>query len=249
MKKLELMNKVLTSTLNADDKALLSELLLRADDQLECFPSVERLCQVRGMKHEKNFKGVEHYLPGLVTKQKRGRRNFYTLNGKAIAALPQFKVSIKHTPALGGVNTPAVADDTPAVAENSPAVEGANSTKNNTKDSSIESTRAPVVPPVAEPSLIVNDKEEGQEPTPIDLNVQEVVVPISSTASGTPATEGLSKEDDYYEWNGRKILKAGRGDPFGGVATAPVETEAKPKCSECSTRDAFWDGLCWDCVS
>src|SRR3954451_14118941 len=101
--KFDVMSHVVRTTLNADDKALLVELIIRSDDNWFSWPSVQRLCQVRGIKHEKNFKGVDAYLPGLVTKVKRGRKNTYTLNVPAIMALPLFEVHIKHTPPIEGV--------------------------------------------------------------------------------------------------------------------------------------------------
>jgi hypothetical protein len=137
MNKFDLINTILRSRLNADDKNLLIELVLRTDyakhGNWDCWPSVERLAQVRGIKHEKNFKGADVYLPGLVTKRKAGRMNVYTIDVQAISQLPQFEVTIKHTPA--------VADETPATAENTPAVEGANSTSNITRDISMNSTQ------------------------------------------------------------------------------------------------------------
>lgn len=102
MNKFDLINKVLVSTLRPEDKTLLVELIMRADDKGECFPSVERLCQSRSMKHEKNFKGADAYLPGLVSKVKVGRKNRYYLNVDAILALDAFDVVIKHTPSTAG---------------------------------------------------------------------------------------------------------------------------------------------------
>jgi hypothetical protein len=168
MNKFHMMNVVSTSTLNADDKALLNELLLRLDVTTgECWPSVERLCQVRGIKYEKNFKGVEQYLPGLVTKEKRGRKNFYTINEKAVLGLEQFQVIIKHTPSLSGSNIPAVAADTPAVAADGPSVAGANNSIDSTFNSSANSSRSArsashseVVPPS---SSTLEDKANKDE--------------------------------------------------------------------------------------
>jgi len=156
MNKFELMNTVLVSDLASGDKALLCELILRSDSEGKSWPSVERLCKVRGIKHEKNFKGAEVYLPGLVTKVKVGRKNHYFLNTPAIEGLSEMTVTIKHTPALEGVSptddinapaqegayTPAAADNTPARADNTPAVEGANSTSNNTENNTRDNTSA-----------------------------------------------------------------------------------------------------------
>lgn len=133
MNKFDAINKVLTSDLKPEDKCLLVELIVRADGDWVSWPSVERLCKVRGIKHEKNFKGADFYLPGLVTKSKRGRKNVYTVDIKAVEALSDGAVIIKHTPSL---HTPAVEGAyTPAVADNTPAVEGANTTSNTSLDS------------------------------------------------------------------------------------------------------------------
>ena len=161
MNKYELINAVLISDLRAEDKTLLIELIMRADENGYCWPSVERLCMVRGIKYEKNFKGADKYLPGLVSVGKAGRKNTYTLNVPAIKALGTTKVTLKHTPAVEGVYTPAVADNTPAVADNTPAVEGANSTKNNKRIVQKESTSTTVPdgPVVVQPS----NEELGRE--------------------------------------------------------------------------------------
>lgn len=161
MNKFDLMNTVLQSQLKPEDKTLLCELILRYNtDTGQLNPSVERLCRARGIKHEKNFKGVHVYLSGLVEVFKGGRKNSYRLNEDAILALPALAVTIKHTPdprahtpaladntpALEGADTPALADDTPATADNSPSQEGANNTEDNTgnssTDTSLDSTRA-----------------------------------------------------------------------------------------------------------
>ena len=109
MNKFDLLNVVTVSDLGASDKALLTELILRADENGYSWPSVERLCMARGIKYEKNFKGADYYLPGLVTKAKRGRRMTYTINDEAIMALGKSEVLLKHTPAQAGVSS-----DTPA---------------------------------------------------------------------------------------------------------------------------------------
>lgn len=191
--KYELMSKVNVSNLSKEAKLLLNELIIRWNKETgQCNPGVERLCKVIGMKNEKNFKGVEHYLPGLVTSKKVGRKNFYTLNLEAIAALDEASVSIKHTntPAVEGVYTPSVegvlSPDTPAVADNTPAVEGANS-KDNTKviESKVESTTAPVVAsaPTRTVASLSSSKEglgcsiiplnEGMGASPLPFEVRE----------------------------------------------------------------------------
>jgi hypothetical protein len=98
--KYDLFHAVLDSDRSAPDKALLFSLILHANVTTgNAWPSVERLCRARGINNEKNFKGVEHYLPGLVTVTRRGRLgNLYTINADAIADLPQAAVTLKHTP-------------------------------------------------------------------------------------------------------------------------------------------------------
>ena len=84
--KFDLMHIILVSALKPQDKVLLITLvLLHNEDYGAAWPSVERLCQARGMAHEKNFEGIEKYLPGLVTVTKRGRGgNRYVLNVAAL---------------------------------------------------------------------------------------------------------------------------------------------------------------------
>lgn len=170
------------------------ELITRADDEWKCWPSVERLCKVRGIKHEKNFKGADYYLPGLVTKIKKGRKNVYYINTPALEGLSEATVSIKHTapktdtPALEGVNTPAVADNTPAV-------EGANTTSNTTSDSSF------VVAAGASPTLPKFEVREGFNPLNFEsrnaggfiyfLSVEGVTRSNNSTKDDTPSVEGV----------------------------------------------------------
>jgi hypothetical protein len=178
MNKFDLMNKVLMSELSAPDKCLLNELILRADDNGECWPSVQRLCKARGIQHEKNFKGADHYLPGLVTKRKQGRKNVYVLDTPALEGLLEAEVAIKHTantPAPEGVsvdnNTPAVEANTPATegvytpatADNTPSQEGANSSIDTTRDSSEKETVSADAPTVEIPSD--EGLEEGHSPS------------------------------------------------------------------------------------
>src|SRR5688500_13150308 len=93
--KMKLIHIVLESKLRAEDKTLLAKLLMLCDADGLAWPSVERLCRTRSMKYEKNFKGSDVYLPGLVTTYKVGRRNHYRLNLKAIGDLEPFAVAIK----------------------------------------------------------------------------------------------------------------------------------------------------------
>lgn len=197
MNKFELINVVTLSDLKQENKPLLTELIMRSDDEGLSWPSVERLCKARGIKHEKNFKGADVYLPGLVTKVKRGRKNNYVLNVPAILALDRHHVVIKHTdtPAVEGVNTPAVADNTPALADNTPAAEGANNTENNTENSTEDSTR-----------LATPTENASRPPSPPSLNVENDEPDVSTdmgttTNRDTPAVEGvLDWESGGSDW-------------------------------------------------
>lgn len=143
--KFDLLHKVLNSNLSVANKPLLISLILLADDDSGvAWPSVERLCRARGIQHEKNFRGVENYLPGLVTVTRRGRGgNHYRLNIAAIESLTPQDVHLKHTvwpiPAVAP-NDPAPADTVPAHAAELPSHEGANSTRHNTRNSREDST-------------------------------------------------------------------------------------------------------------
>lgn len=199
MNKFDALNIVTISDLAAQDKALLTELILRSDENWYSWPSVQRLCMARGIKHEKNFKGADVYLPGIVTKVKRGRRMTYTLDIKAIRALDKAEVTIKHTtpladtPALEGVNTPAVADNTPAQ-------EGANTSKNTTEDSSSSDTFSN---PTSRYSFKFKDEADlsklrSSEPVyVIDLGI--------TTTENTPAQEGVL-EDPRAPWMHKGVL-------------------------------------------
>lgn len=216
MNKFKLINAVTISNLNGLDKPLMIELIMRSDDKGVCWPSVERLCKARGIKHEKNFKGADVYLPGLVTKTKRGRKNIYQLNVNAILALGSNEVTIKHTPATEGVFTPATADNTPALADNTPAAEGANSTYNITRDTPKESS----VTPTAFKHLF-RIKKIGDSPLP-KRNVPPVYVFSlkDRTAAHTPATEGVSphrwgRERIAAEERYRQVLSDSGADPDG----------------------------------
>ena len=94
---------------------------MRADENGQSWPSVQRLCMARGIKHEKNFKGADYYLPRLVSKIRRGRKNFYTIDAAAIESLPKQVVILKHTPPQPGSTAPSVEVDTPGLEVNTPS--------------------------------------------------------------------------------------------------------------------------------
>lgn len=144
MNKFDWFNRVTIADLKKEQKLLLVEMILRMDESGQSHPSAVRLCKVLGIAHAKNFKGVEHYLPGVFTLVKRGRKNFYVLNTPALEGLlTEAKVNTSHnTPAVEGVNTPAVADNTPAAAEDSPAVEGSNTSLDTSKNNTSDTTEA-----------------------------------------------------------------------------------------------------------
>ncbi|MEU4042576.1 hypothetical protein ACK389_05520 [Streptomyces antibioticus] len=152
--KFDLINVITISSLRPEDKVLLIELVMRWNkDTGQLNPSVERLAKARGIKHAKNFKGADAYLPGLVTKQKVGRKNHYVLNVPGIINLAEGKVNLSHytsapnTPAMEGVSTstPAPADNTPSTAGvNNPSTAGVYTPSmegsNNSRDSSVDSS-------------------------------------------------------------------------------------------------------------
>lgn len=195
--KWDLIDKTLGSTLGEDNKLLLIELIRRCDYEKhgnwDCWPSVQRLAQVRGMKNERHFKGVDVYLPGLVDKRKTGRKNTYTIDPQAIMELEQFETVIKHTPARE-VNTPAPAVNTPALEANTPAVEGANSTENSTVDSTYESTESAfgAEHAGAHSLSVLNEEDKDDQPGSLIGSI-EPVVPMEGTNKDTPAVEGVSR--------------------------------------------------------
>lgn len=220
MNKFEAINKVLVSHLGPEDKCLLVELVTRADDSWKCWPSVERLCKVRGIKHEKNFKGADHYLPGIVTKVKKGRKNVYYINTAAIDSLSEGDVTIKHTntPAQEGAYTPAVEGvlnaDTPAVADNTPAVEGANTTSNTSKEDTTEDTT---------PDGAITSSSNLIREVAVPFNLETLtffdgatyaigldgVSKEDSSLADTPATEGVSEYEDYSPRDWREAKSRG----------------------------------------
>jgi hypothetical protein len=211
MNKFELINRVLMSTLAAGNKALLIELIMRADDQGYSWPSVQRLCMARGIKHEKNFKGADWYLAGLVTKTKKGRKMTYTLNIKGIEALEPAQVEVKHTPPLNQVSKhpapegeydPALAENTPASADNAPELEGANSTKNITKNTTEDNTITSVADaPDVESSLTLEDAEPLFGPTSSLNSESDAPSPTSSSEGSESADAGVSSNSDFDSEN------------------------------------------------
>lgn len=214
--KFDVLNKVVRSNLRAQDKCLLVELVLRSDDNWYSWPSVQRLAQARGIRHEKNFKGAEVYLPGLVTKSKVGRKNGYTLNVAAIMALGEVEVVIKHTPALAPAgegsdhpadadDTPGQADDTPGEAENVPAKEGANSSKNTTENSSENITE--------------DSSTDGEES--LRATSPSVVTPDQGKV---PLTSKSSFDEDWDSWEESLGSTTGRRLPArAGVSSVSID--------------------------
>jgi hypothetical protein len=206
--KFDVLNKVVSSNLGAENKCLLFELVLRSDGNWYSFPSVQRLARARGMKHEKNFKGADFYLPGLVTTSRKGRKNGYTLNVEAIMALDDLDVTIKHTPAPGapaetGSHTPAQADDAPDGADDVPADGGANSSENTSKNNSVDSSLdgepalratspSPVTSNLEEPSVSINSPLDDWETWEAPLS--------STTRRRIPARAGVSSGSIDEDW-------------------------------------------------
>ncbi|MGA5053115.1 hypothetical protein ACPCAK_19215 [Streptomyces cellulosae] len=196
MNKFDLINTVLTSNLKADDKCLLIELIVRSDENWESYPGVKRLCKVRGIKHQKNFKGVQVYLPDYVSVTKRGRKNFYVLDVEAIAALEEPELIVKETPSTAGVNSPATADNTPSVADNSPSAAGANTTNNTSLDSSPDSSKNAAVPAAVEAREETEAKgEKGSSvDSPLPKNDSDSPLPSNENAAA-----GTADDEEEYE--------------------------------------------------
>ena len=198
MKKLELMNKVMVSDLRPEDKCLLVELLLRSDEDGYSFPSVERLCKVRGIKHAKNFKGADHYLPGLVTKVRKGRRNGYTIDMPAVEGL--FEASVvtyrgswrerqgNDAPSAEGLQTPVTADLAPVEEEEDPGGEGVDTTQDNTSVSTRESTRT-VATADAVPTEV-----GGLPPSPLKCKGEARQTPPPLNGLDSPPDPGAARE-------------------------------------------------------
>lgn len=214
--KFDLLNTVTISKLAPGDKVLLIELILRWNKETgQLNPSVERLCKARGIKHEKNFKGVETYLEGLVTKEKRGRKNYYQLNIEAIACLEPLEVTIKHTPALEGVsskevpaNTDTPADEgvytpaaeganTPSGADNTPAAEGANSSYNTSVDSSSNTSKTAGADA---PSLNSREyKEQGEDVVVVKESVESSLVVDSNLPGSSLESDVVPSFGDFVD--------------------------------------------------
>jgi hypothetical protein len=139
---------------------------------------------VAGIKHEKNFKGVAHYLGDLVTVTKVGRQNYYLINTPAVEGLSQSAVTLKETPsravtpAVEGVNTPAPADDTPALeGVNTPAVEGTNRTVDRTKERTLERTDLPAAPVATQRDNQREEPSSLEEPSREDSTLDRTLKP------------------------------------------------------------------------
>lgn len=171
----------------------------------------------------------------------------------------KYMISVPALPRVGQNDLPTPANMTCEVGQNdlSPrSIRPVEVTKEVTKEvtnlSNEESAPAAHAPgkPVTSDSLIVTNKEEAVEESLIDpIAPVSDVVPIVAKEREVGQNDLPLNEDDYYEWNGRKILKSGRGDPFGGVATAPVEEKIIVACPKCSKpmdeKELCWN---WDCM-
>lgn len=231
MNKFDVINKVLTSDLGAEDKCLLIELVMRSDDEWTSWPSVKTLCKARGMRNTKHFKGVDHYLPGLFTIKKKGRKNFYTLNTPAVEGLSEAQVNVKETPTT--YNPAVEGSNSPAVADNSPAVPGANSTKNNTRDSS---TLVPDGPVDMDTSLKDKVKETFEEIVS-SLNFKEGTFPSLLNLEGATVlnfTKGES-HNETLEVPEQKDEEMG----FTNLQVADMRN-AVSKSARLSGADATW---------
>ncbi len=155
--KFTMINHVLISNLDAKAKVLAVELIMRRNPETKQLnPGVARLCKARGIKDTKNFKGLDTYLPGLVTVHRTpGKKNSYSLNDEAIMALPEAEVKLSgnnfsNPPSNEGypastetvptpVDPPSVEGYYPPSVEGyyPPSVEGSNSKEESSVDSSL----------------------------------------------------------------------------------------------------------------
>ncbi|MFD8067913.1 hypothetical protein [Streptomyces parvulus] len=241
MNKFDLINTVLTSNLKADDKCLLIELIVRSDESWESYPGVKRLCKVRGIKHQKNFKGVQVYLPDYVSVTKRGRKNFYVLDVEAIAALEEPELIVKETPSTAGVNSPATADNTPSVADNSPSAAGANTTNNTSLDSSPDSSNNAAVPAAQEAREETEAKED--KGSSVDSSLPVVTDASSLPSSENDAADTAEDWDEEFECDlGTEIEALLEGAEHPSEARVLfLDPEWKPeKTGELRARWAAW---------
>lgn len=211
-------NKVLLSVMKPEDKALLIELLMRCDADWFCYPSVQRLCQARGIKHEKNFKGAEAYLPGLVRSEKQGRKKVYYVDIEAIMRLADAEVVIKHTPRVAAVapaqpaDVPVTAEHAPGTAENVPCEEGAYSsldtTEKSTRDTSRDSTEDGSVAKAPLPSSLTSSSNKEEVPSSPLLSLHTEGFGWESPRDAGSALEeqghlvpaGVAPWDEEEEW-------------------------------------------------
>jgi len=101
---------VALSELAVGNKALLHFLIVCWNQETgKLNPGVAKLSAARGIENAKNFKGVDKYLPGLVTVHKSpGFGNSYSLNIQMILELPPMKVATdkyRNNPSVEGVNS------------------------------------------------------------------------------------------------------------------------------------------------
>lgn len=168
----------------------------------------------RGIRFEKNFKGAEVYLNGLVTKTKVGRRNHYLINTPAVEGLLQAVITLKHTPAVEGASKSQSAVEgayAPALEANTPVVEGANSSVCSSvvvhRQEPTASASAPAVPPL-------ELSKEGKPGTDgLEDDSQNSETPTDSLTS--TVGEAAGRDDDPLVQDGWE------DDDENGISGAP----------------------------
>lgn len=217
--------------LSAWDKMFLMTVALRG----EMYCTWQRNCEDMGMKKDRYYKSRDYLLENKLIEATRRMDDttVYLINE---AGLQSWMVAHSVTQ-----NGHSATQNTHSVTQKSHSVrpEPKKNTKKNMKKNIEEE---PDEAAGASPSPLSENKNNKEDHDPaILIGSNDPAVPM---VDNTPAHSVSQNEDDYYEWNGRKVLRAGRR---GMDTTAPVETVEKPKCSNCNKREVFHVGLCWDC--
>jgi hypothetical protein len=140
--KFELMHVVWNSDLKAAQKNLLNYLLALADANGECFPNTDQVAKVCGVKNQRRLTPVVDQLPGLVSVNKKGRKNYYKVDLAAVMALEEKQVVLKVTPPTGANTPPVGANTPPNGGSDLPPTSGAYITSNTTQGTTLKSTLA-----------------------------------------------------------------------------------------------------------
>lgn len=219
--------------LDVYEKSFLYTIASRGEGGMKC--EWKRNCEDMGMKKDAYYNRRTSLInKGLITAREQFEgATIYTINNAAL---------------IEWVETHSVSQNRDSVTQNDRSAtqnglsvrpEGKRNIKINKKNN-LEEHDSSVVPPSSFPeNKNKNDKEDVDPAILIGDNTP--AVPMVENDEGHSVTQN---EDDYYEWNGMKVLRAGRQ---GIPATGPVVTEVKPQCSNCHKVETLFNGLCWTC--